>query len=115
MDTDSNILNRLHELQRETDFDFVVELIDIYLKEAPQLIKEIETALKEHHSTAFVTAAHKLKGSSMNIGAQQLGALCLKLEELGRSGDMSKLPNINDIEAEFQQVKLILEDFKKNA
>jgi len=31
-------------------------------------------------------AAHTLKGSSLNLGAKQLGAACFKLEELGRSG-----------------------------
>ena len=39
------LLTRLEELEQETDFEFVIELIDIYLMETPKQIQAIASAL----------------------------------------------------------------------
>ena len=60
-------------------------------------------------------AAHTLKGSSLNLGAKQLGAACFRLEELGRSGiPISASINTKEIESEFEQVEAILLTFKQS-
>jgi HPt (histidine-containing phosphotransfer) domain-containing protein len=113
--SDNPLLDRLQELVNETDFDFVVELIDIYLSETPKQIASIIAAIHAKNSAALTISAHTLKGSSLNLGARQLGALCLKLEELGRSGlPISPETNTNAIEDEFRKVTIELTDFKKS-
>ena len=84
--SDNPLLSRLQELVQETDFEFVIELVDIYLNETPLQIQTMIKALDAQDHHMLTIAAHTLKGSSLNLGAKQLGAFCFKLEELGRSG-----------------------------
>ncbi|RPI02410.1 MAG: Hpt domain-containing protein [Ignavibacteriae bacterium] len=108
------LLGRLHELENETDTEFVIELIDIYLNETPKQIQAIHAAVTAKNSSALMISSHTLKGSSLNLGAKQLGALCLKLEELGRAG--KTLPeNINTegVAEEFENVKKLLLEYKQ--
>lgn len=113
--TSNPLLTRLQELEQETDSEFVIELIDIYISETPKQILAIKTALAEQSLSALMIAAHTLKGSSLNLGAKQLGSLCLKLEEIGRAG--KSIPDgtsTSEIENEFENVNAMLIAFKKS-
>ena len=113
--SDNPLLTRLQELVQETDFEFVIELVDIYLNETPTQIQTIVKALDTQNHHMLTIAAHTLKGSSLNLGAKQLGAACFRLEELGRSGKpILASINTKEIESEFEQVKAILLPFKLN-
>ena len=114
--TPSNpLLTRLQELERETDAEFVIELIDIYLNETPKQIQAIAAALTAQTFPALMITAHTLKGSSLNLGANKLGALCLKLEELGRTGkSIPEGTSTAAIENEYENVKTLLLAFKQN-
>jgi len=108
-------LSRLKELEQETDFEFVLELLDIYLSETPKQIQTIAMALNMQDFHTLTISAHTLKGSSLNLGAKQLGSLCLELEELGRSG--KPIPDgttTKEIEIEFENVKTMLLAFKQS-
>ncbi|GEM_PF-2577009 len=64
--------------------EVLLEIIDAYLSQLPDFIEGIYqgVSLKEHER--LNQAAHGLKGSSFNIGAQQLGELCSQLEHYAR-------------------------------
>jgi len=114
-DSDNPLLTRLQDLVRETDFEFVIELVDIYLNETPKQIQTIITAITEQNLKSLTIAAHTLKGSSLNLGATQLGAFCFKLEGLGRSGQpIPAGTNTKEIETEFELVKTMLLNFKQS-
>ncbi len=113
--SDNPVLARLRELVIETDSEFVVELIDIYINTTPTLIQTIAKALDTQDHRMLTIAAHTLKGNSLNLGAAQLGAVSFKLEELGRSNaPISAANSIKEIENEFEKVKEILLSFKQN-
>ncbi len=114
--TPSNpLLARLRELEQETDFEFVTELIDIYINEAPKQIQAMTAALIAQTFPTLMITAHTLKGSSLNLGARQLGALCLKLEELGRAGKaIPEGTSTSEIETEYENVKTMLLEFKQS-
>jgi HPt (histidine-containing phosphotransfer) domain-containing protein len=113
--SDNPLLTRLQELVQETDFEFVIELVDIYLNETPTQIQTMVKALDTQDHHMLTIAAHTLKGSSLNLGAKQLGAACFRLEELGRSGiPISASIHTKEIESEFEQVKAILLTFKQS-
>ncbi len=115
-ETNSNPLStRLLELVQETDFDFVVELIDIYLTETPKQIQAITSALEAKNYTSLMITAHTLKGGSLNLGAKVMGALCLKLEEIGRAGkSIPEGTSVADLEHEFKSVTDLLHSFKQS-
>jgi histidine phosphotransfer protein HptB len=114
VDAPSNpLLKRLRELEQETDFEFVLELIDIYLSEGPKQIQAISSAVESRNLQSLMVTAHTLKGSSLNLGATDLGALCLKLELIGREAQtIPSGTNTSEIEQEFERVKLQLQQFK---
>jgi HPt (histidine-containing phosphotransfer) domain-containing protein len=113
--SDNPLLTRLQELVQETDFEFVIELVDIYLNETPTQMQTMVKALDTQDHHMLTIAAHTLKGSSLNLGAKRLGAACFRLEELGRSGiPISASINTKEIESEFEQAKAILLTFKQS-
>jgi two-component system sensor histidine kinase/response regulator len=87
-----------------------IELIDLYLADSPALIQRMETALAAADREKFRLAAHSLKGSSVNLGARPLAALCLELENLARAPDQP-LDSIllKSVTTEFERVKTALE------
>ncbi|WP_176736882.1 hybrid sensor histidine kinase/response regulator [Oligoflexus tunisiensis] len=62
---------------------FVDKLIDLFVEIAPPIIVQINEAIEAREARALERHAHKLKGTSRNLGAHQLAASCELLEELG--------------------------------
>jgi HPt (histidine-containing phosphotransfer) domain-containing protein len=108
------LTERLNELERETDFEFVVELVDIYLNESPKLIEAIEKHFLAQEMPHLTIAAHTLKGSSKNLGANHLGDLCYRFEEYGRTGVLPDDPlEVDALRKEYANVDRSLTEFKK--
>ena len=82
---EAETLTALQALSDDND-DLLQELVDIYLAEAPALIRAIRAASAEGDAEGLERAAHSLKGSSANMGALRLASKALALEELGRAG-----------------------------
>ncbi len=111
----NSLYERLNELEKETDPEFVIELINIYMSETPKQIEKIANAIKEKDHIALKISAHTLKGSSLNLGAKQLGALCFKLEEIGKyNREITEEISISGIEQEFNKVVGALNSYKGN-
>ena len=70
------------ELQDTAGADFVKELVQTFLEEAPVMLKELRDALAAGHVDAFRRAAHSLKSNSLTFGAGTLAALA-RQQELG--------------------------------
>jgi HPt (histidine-containing phosphotransfer) domain-containing protein len=60
--------------------DFVLELVDTFLVEAPAMIGDLRSALAANDADRFRRAAHSLKSNSMTFGALTLGAMARSLE-----------------------------------
>jgi two-component system, sensor histidine kinase and response regulator len=86
--------------------DIVPQLIEIFLQTAPRDIEKAAAALRNSDATDLENAAHKLKGSSSNLGAARLRDLCQRLEKLGRDGPLQDAPElVAAVEAEFGRVR----------
>ena len=73
---DTKILNSLRTLGE----DFLHELIDIYLRDVPGLVNQLEKALQTGDAEIGSMAAHSLKGSSYSLGVKAVGDICNDLE-----------------------------------
>lgn len=71
------------------DRDFVVELIDVYIADAPLQLQAMRAAVDQGDAAALVAPAHTLKGTSASMGANGLAGICAELEALARSGDVA--------------------------
>jgi histidine phosphotransfer protein HptB len=68
------------DLQDTAGADFVVELVDTFLEEAPVMLAELQQAFAAANADAFRRAAHSLKSNSNTFGALTLGTLARDLE-----------------------------------
>jgi HPt (histidine-containing phosphotransfer) domain-containing protein len=53
-------------------------------------LARIQTAIIHGDGRALERAAHSLKGTVMSFGAQTAGAAALRLEVMGRGGDLTQ-------------------------
>jgi HPt (histidine-containing phosphotransfer) domain-containing protein len=60
---------------------FLERLINAYLEEAPKYARAVRASLPAGDWDGLKMAAHTLKSSSANLGAERLSAVCLKLEQ----------------------------------
>ncbi|RKT46933.1 HPt (histidine-containing phosphotransfer) domain-containing protein [Thiocapsa rosea] len=100
---DLAVLSRLNDdLGRES----VVDLMDLFRTESERRRHRIEAAVTARDAPAACHEAHALKGSALTFGACRLGALALRMEQAGRSGDLegltSDLPELARLTAETQ-------------
>lgn len=68
------------ELQSNTGADFVIELVDTFLDEAPQLLAQLHSACAAGEADNFRRAAHSLKSNGNTFGALAFAALARELE-----------------------------------
>lgn len=71
------------ELQANTGEDFVVELVDAFLADAPMLLQALQAAQAGADANAFRRAAHSLKSNGNTFGALAFAAQARELEETG--------------------------------
>jgi CheY-like chemotaxis protein/HPt (histidine-containing phosphotransfer) domain-containing protein len=72
------------------DADFVGEVVDAYLADAPIQLEAMRAALAAGDLVALGRAAHTLKGNSRNVGASNLAEVARRIEEQARAGDATE-------------------------
>jgi HPt (histidine-containing phosphotransfer) domain-containing protein len=75
------------ELQAAAGADFVVELVQTFFEEAPQMIAELRAAHAAGAAERFRRAAHSLKTNANTFGASALGTQARELELGGLPAD----------------------------
>ena len=93
------------ELQANTGADFVVELVDAFLADAPPLLAAMRTAQSAGDAVAFRRAAHSLKSNGLTFGAFEFSAQARELEETGlvALGDQV-VPKLQQLEGAYAAV-----------
>ena len=81
-DVDWGILNSFKNYQSPNDPDFVLEIIDLYVREASDRISVIKKSATANDGEALKQAAHALKGSSATLGLIQIAQICESLEQI---------------------------------
>ena len=76
------------ELKQMSGAEFIDELIDTFLEDAPKIIEEIKSALGTNNVDSFRRAAHSIKSNAATFGASQLAALAKELEMLGKENKL---------------------------
>jgi HPt (histidine-containing phosphotransfer) domain-containing protein len=76
------------ELRQISGADFINELIDVFLEEAPAMIQNMQVALAKKDVDSFRRNAHSLKSNANTFGATELGALARELEWMGRENNL---------------------------
>ncbi len=91
------------ELQEAAGADFVVELVDTFLEEAPLMLAELRCASADRAADRYRRAAHSLKSNALTFGAAALAAQARELELNGLGPDpAADAPALDALEATYQ-------------
>ena len=107
---DEDVLASLRELQEQGEPDILNELIELFLDEAPAQLSALREAIEGGGDAGPVErVAHALKGSSGNVGAMRVAAVCAELETVGRDRELTRAPELLDqLEVEFDRTRQAL-------
>jgi HPt (histidine-containing phosphotransfer) domain-containing protein len=98
------------------DGEFLVELIDEFLVDAPVQLESLRVALGSADAEGARRAAHTLKGTSRTFGADALGSLCQEVESTAGVVEFdASLARLDEIDAEWARVRSELLAARANA
>jgi two-component system sensor histidine kinase RpfC len=101
---DQRMLTSLNQLGK--DPDFVTSLVEDFLKDGEQLLKELAVAAASRQAREFRDIMHGLRGSAVNIGAMSLYQLLLSFRDVGpQEVDRHGQDYVDKISAEFAQLR----------
>lgn len=87
------------ELKQMSGADFINELIDAFLEDAPKMLGQMQAALATRDVESFRRNAHSLKSNANTFGAVELAALAKELESMARENNLdieNRLDLLND-------------------
>jgi CheY-like chemotaxis protein/HPt (histidine-containing phosphotransfer) domain-containing protein len=106
---DRSQLAELRALGGEASPDFMSELIGVFLSEGIAEVELIRGAAAGQDAAGMLTAAHRLKGSAMNLGCGALAEAADALESLGRAGTVEGAgPMLQRLSGAFEQTAAAL-------
>jgi HPt (histidine-containing phosphotransfer) domain-containing protein len=95
-------------LKETTGAEFVLELVDTFLQEAPVMIADLRRALAAADAEKFRRAAHSLKSNSNTFGALILAAMARELELGGLPTGAAGGRSIDALDQEYSRVAAAL-------
>jgi HPt (histidine-containing phosphotransfer) domain-containing protein len=89
------------------------EIARLFFIETPELLATIRESIARGDSQALARAAHSVKGTVDSFGAQAARAAALRLEIMGRGGDLTQAaPACAELEQEIAQLGRALAVFR---
>jgi CheY-like chemotaxis protein len=96
------------------EFDYLVELIDSFLEDAPKLLDELGQFIESGNAAGIRRVAHSLKSNGADFGAARFSDLCKKLEMQGKSGEIAGAADLAaQIRAEYGNVEMALATIRR--
>lgn len=101
-----------------TDQDIILDpsverkprLIELFFKHLPKYLTALEQSIETEDAKEIEARAHKIKGSCLAFGAPAMAKLSMKIETLGRNGDLEPVPRaFAHLQREFQKVRELMD------
>jgi HPt (histidine-containing phosphotransfer) domain-containing protein len=92
----------LQQLQDLGGAEFIAEVVDVFLADAPTLITSLRNAVEGHDTEELRRAAHTLKSNGATLGAGGFAELCRTVEQHAKDGRLDGVSQLVDrIEHEY--------------
>jgi HPt (histidine-containing phosphotransfer) domain-containing protein len=95
-------------LKETTGAEFVVELVDTFLQEAPVMLNDLRNALAAQDAEKFRRAAHSLKSNANTFGALSFAAMARGLEISGLPTATAGKQSLEALQQEYVHVAAAL-------
>jgi PAS domain S-box-containing protein len=83
--------------------EFLAEVVDVFLADAPALITSLRSSLERQDTDELRRAAHTLKSNGATLGAAAFAELCRTVEQHAKDGHLDGVSQLVDrIEQEYQ-------------
>lgn len=87
------------------DQELLKEIADLFLEDAPQILAAVRSAVESGDAEGLQRAAHSLKGSVANFGAEEAVRWAYSLEQMGQENSLSGASDALEVlEVELQKV-----------
>jgi HPt (histidine-containing phosphotransfer) domain-containing protein len=104
-------LDALHTLKQVMENDFSL-LVDTFIQDSSSRIATLRQLVQGNDADLIRRTAHSFKGSSSNLGALQLSALCSAIEKKALAGNFNGLAaDLAELENEFAKVEQSLRSY----
>ena len=91
------------------DWNFLKEVVDVFLSDYPRLLDDLRRAHKERDSDTLMRAAHSLKGMMKNFQAEPAAEVAFELEKKGNEENFDGVPDtIETLAGQVAEVDKIL-------
>ena len=100
---DDGALKNLRDLGGD---DFLGEVVDAFLADAPELLATLRRSLDEQSAEELRRAAHTLKSNGATLGAGEFAELCRTLEQRAKAGELDDASElVGRIEEEYRPLE----------
>jgi HPt (histidine-containing phosphotransfer) domain-containing protein len=104
-------LDALHTLKQVMEDDFSL-LVDTFIQDSSSRIATLRQLVQGNDADLIRRTAHSFNGSSSNLGALQLSALCSAIEKKALAGNFNGLAaDLAELENEFAKVEQSLRSY----
>jgi len=108
---DAGRLEELAEMGTEA-FPLIQRAIDNFVAGAPENLETVWRLWREQDAPGLRAAAHKLKGSAANLGAERVARVALAVEDRAGAGDLGSLgSSLIELAAELDEAVTALRGF----
>ena len=105
-----DVVDELLSLCEEGDPELLVDLIQMYLEDAPHKLSEIVQGLADHDWDRVERAAHSLKGSAGNLGAIFVQQDCEQLQLASRNHELESMTDgVQKLQTHFKDAESALQ------
>ena len=91
------------ELKQMSGVDFINELIDAFLDDAPNMMQNMQAALETKDIESFRRNAHSLKSNANTFGATELGVRAKELEFMAKENNLDVGTKLDVLKEEFDK------------
>jgi PAS domain S-box-containing protein len=113
IELDADALRNLRDLGGD---DFLREVVEAFLTDAPALIASLRTSLEQQNGEELRRAAHTLKSNGATLGAEEFAELCRTVEQQAKVGHLDGLSRLVDrIEQELPPLGEALNSLRSEA
>ena len=72
------------------DQELLKEIISVLTQQYPKQLREVRECIEKNDAAGVGQVAHRIKGAVGNFGARPAFEAAVRLEEIGKSGDLSE-------------------------
>ncbi len=105
-------LNTFNALKESAGADFIMELMDAFLKDTLHQMDEMRNAIVVNDAKTFRRAAHSVKSNALTFGAEDLAMLARELEMMGREKNLEVGKRLEVLNEAFEILRKRLEELK---